>query len=141
MEKLNNKISIVIESVYLLYYDTDNRKIRCVWINARTWAKVHRLYTGEDEYCWVNGTLLIFHDKRILTKGIIRNLDEFTSFNNKIICAHHKPAYEGEPFVVKKLPCSCWEILTNGTLTKEKCNTFIKEGNYAIIQKLHDNKY
>ena len=136
MEKLNNQASVVIESVYLLYYDTSNSKLRCAWINARTWAKIHRLYTGEDECCWVNGTLLIMHDGEILTKGIIKNLVEFTSFSNRIIFPHHKPAKVGEPFVIKKFPCNCWEVLTNATLTREKHNTFIKEGNYAIIKSL-----
>ena len=136
MEKNNKRPPVVIESIYLIYYDVSNRKIRRCWINPENWEKIHRLYAKEDECCWINGTLLIVHDGEILSKGKIHKSEEFISFTNKIICAHHKPASQEKPFVIKKFPCECWEILTKATISREKHNTFIKEGDYAIIKSL-----
>ena len=136
MENNNSQNLVRINSVYMIYYDTGNREVRCAWINANTWNTIHKLYTKEQECCLINGTLLIIHDGDILTRGKINNLVEFKSFSNRIICAHHKPVKVNEPFVIEKTSCNCWEIITNATISGEKENVFLKDGTHAIIKGL-----
>ena len=132
----NRMIPVRVTSVYMIYYDTGNRKVRCAGINANTWNIIHKLYTGEQDCCMINGTMLMIHNGDILTRGKIKNLVDFTTFTNRIICAHHKPVKENEPFIIEKTSCNCWETLTSATTHKEKENVFLREGTYAYINGL-----
>ena len=108
-------------------------KARCAWIDYNTWTKIHRLLTGEDDCCNINVTLLIKHEGKILAKGQIKDLEEFSSFTKRIICSHHKPVSANVPFRIKDTSCNCWEILTGATLDNEKENTLLKDGTLAMI--------
>ena len=133
MERNNNQDCVIIESVYFIYYDIENKKARNVWIDYNTWTKIHRLLNGEDDCCNINGTLLIKVEEKIVAKGQIKNLEEFSSFTKKIICSHHKPVSSNVPFRIKDTSCNCWEILTGATLDNEKENTLLKDGTLAMI--------